>query len=408
MKRPTVLLGSELGAGLGHAEKLLVIARGLAARGWRPLLAVREPAEVHPLLAGTFPVLQAPFLRVRRPRPDELPRSMAGVFAAFGFDDQEIVASAVACWRTLLDEVQPALVVADYSPMLCLAAKGLAPVVVVGSGFCLPPPQQERFATLAADQPAPDRDERSMVEAIAAAQERAKGWIPPALPALFAGSAHFVLAIPEMDPYAPWRAAPAAGPLQVPVEPVPCDGSLDLFAYLAAEDPLTPIVLAGLARTSYRAAVFVRDRRRWSEPLPSGDHLQLLDQPLPFELAMRRARVVLHHGGLGMAQKALFLGRQQVVVPRHFEQKLNADGILRLGAGLAIGRRARADRVAEVVSALLDGPPQPFHRAEELGAELRRRFPEGALAPVVEACDRLGRTAPRLLVDPAIPDCLTT
>src|SRR5438067_12593438 len=64
---PTVLLGWELGRGLGHVQRLLPLAQGLATHGYRPVLAGKHLVEPWPALRDTsFPILQAPLWQ---PRP---------------------------------------------------------------------------------------------------------------------------------------------------------------------------------------------------------------------------------------------------------------------------------------------------------------------------------------------------
>src|SRR5262245_50048783 len=58
---PTVLLGWELGGGLGHAQRLVRLAGALASEACRPILAVRNLVDPWPALRdASFPTLQAP------------------------------------------------------------------------------------------------------------------------------------------------------------------------------------------------------------------------------------------------------------------------------------------------------------------------------------------------------------
>ncbi|HVG81016.1 MAG TPA: glycosyl transferase-like UDP-glucuronosyltransferase, partial [Methylomirabilota bacterium] len=60
-----ILLGWELGNGIGYARRLAAIAAGLRAAGHEPVLALREPKA---LADPAHPVLQAPLV-VGRLRP---------------------------------------------------------------------------------------------------------------------------------------------------------------------------------------------------------------------------------------------------------------------------------------------------------------------------------------------------
>ena len=64
----TVLLGWEVGDGLGHVGPLMALARALRARGHRPVL-VASKLEFAVIAAGDddLPILQTPAARVRPP-----------------------------------------------------------------------------------------------------------------------------------------------------------------------------------------------------------------------------------------------------------------------------------------------------------------------------------------------------
>jgi rhamnosyltransferase subunit B len=64
--------------------------------------------------------------------------SYADILAGSGFGSVETLLPVVAAWQVLLDLLRPDLIVADYSPILCLAAYGSVPVVAIGDGLsCL-------------------------------------------------------------------------------------------------------------------------------------------------------------------------------------------------------------------------------------------------------------------------------
>jgi hypothetical protein len=198
----TVLLGWELGAGLGHVRRLLPLAHALAAHGQRPVLAVKNLVEPWPALRDVpFPVLQAP---VYPPRPWPGPRPFlaagyADLLAGVGFADFDDLWPMVQAWQALLDLVRPALVVCDHSPTLCLAACGAVPTLVVGNGFTVPPVAQPTFPPLIPGQAlrVPEAELLAVVRRV----QRQRGLpVPVTLPGLFAASERWVTALPELDP----------------------------------------------------------------------------------------------------------------------------------------------------------------------------------------------------------------
>ena len=85
----TVLLGWELGDGLGHVTKLLEIAHELAAHGHSPVLALKDFVVARPLLRDVpFPILQAPIWWQPVP-PSFRASSYADILALKGFADAD-------------------------------------------------------------------------------------------------------------------------------------------------------------------------------------------------------------------------------------------------------------------------------------------------------------------------------
>lgn len=98
-----------------------------------------------------------------------------------------------------------------------------------------------------------------------------------------------------------------------------------------------------------------------------------------------RAAAVVHQGGIGTTAEALRAGRPMLVVPFGTDQPDNAARVARLGVGRFLGRRRyRAARVAKELRTLLEQPGYA-QRASQVGSEIRAE--NGAAT----ACDALQR-----------------
>jgi len=147
----TILMGWELGEGLGHVQRLLHVARGLAELGHRPVFALCNVVEAWSLLKKDgFPVLQAPFWNYRPNLTGQpfLASSFADVLAVRGWETVDLLHPLVEAWQQLLEHVQPRLIVTDCAPTLCLAAYQSIPVVQVGNWFSMPPVHASTFPLL--------------------------------------------------------------------------------------------------------------------------------------------------------------------------------------------------------------------------------------------------------------------
>ena len=198
-------MGWEMGAGLGHVAPLLAVARGLREHGHRPVLALRDVVEPAFLLReDPIPVLQAP---VWQPPPGHRGRmpataTLADIFVVTGFGDRDRIHAIVAAWDGLIDLVRPKLVVAEFSPGLCLAARGRVPVVAIGNGFALPPSEMETFPPLQPDVKPLARQDDLLASVNRVQRERGAPPLP-GLPALFDAEAQFVHALPRANACAP-------------------------------------------------------------------------------------------------------------------------------------------------------------------------------------------------------------
>ncbi len=195
-------MGWEMGTGLGHVVALLAVARGLRAHGHRPVLALRDVVEPAFLLReDPVPVRQAPVWQPPPGRGRRIPATatLADIFVVMGFGDRDRIHAIVAAWDGLIDLVRPELVVAEFSPGLCLAARGRVPVVAIGNGFCLPPSGMETFPPLQPNVKPLARQEDLLASVNRVQRDRHAPSLPR-LPALFDAESQVVYALSLLDP----------------------------------------------------------------------------------------------------------------------------------------------------------------------------------------------------------------
>jgi rhamnosyltransferase subunit B len=339
----TVLLVSELGGGFGHVRRLLPLARQVAAQGFTPMFLVRNPGEVAAVMEGEpFAVGAAPSVRGRVPAPagrSRVARSFADLLGVAGFSDVGALGAALTAWDAVIAELRPVAIVCEHSPLLCLTVRGRdVPALVVGYGFVLPPPHLPRFPALSNAEPT--HHEAALLANVRAVLRRRGRIDIDALPALLAGDAHFVTGLEVLDPYRARRRERAVGPPGVDPRRTSRDPEEELFAYLLGDAPATRLVLAGLERSGARGRVYVR---RGTEALRrelAGGALTWLERPADARQALERARLVVHHGSMAMAEEALLSGRPQLVVPLYLEHLLTAHALEVLGAGTTMAANA--------------------------------------------------------------------
>jgi rhamnosyltransferase subunit B len=382
----TVLFASELGGGFGHVARLLPVARALAAHGYRPVFAVPNPVEVHPLLSSrSFLCLQAPRIeqqreiaRVQAP----LAESFADILRLAGFADEHVLLPTLGCWQALLDFVAPALIVCEYSPFLCLAALG-SPTVVLGNGFTLPPPDLPEFPALS-NRPV-KVDSSEILTVIARVQRQRKRPIPASVPGILKGSHHFVCALAELDPYAQRRHIPPCGPPVLPEADPGVQTSSDVFAYVAGESAAGSRVACALVESGLVGFLYARNPSSELASTLRGSAIELLSEPADIASMLCQCRVVVHHGGIGLAEESLASGRPQVVVPLYKEQLLTGSRMSSMGLGLMLPSRAPPATMAAQIR-MFANDPRRFDAASRAAQLVHTRYGTGSAGALVDTC----------------------
>jgi rhamnosyltransferase subunit B len=383
-----ILLGWELGNGIGYARRLAAIAGRLAAQGHEPVLALRDPKA---LADPVHSVVQAPVVvgRLRPGTQSFLPAGFADLIACNGFGFADHLSEILKGWRSLIDQVRPELVVAEYAPSLVLAAWRRTPTVLIGTPYLMPPAEEPRFPKREGVQPYADQD--AVLEVMRRAQQMLGSPLPERVTQPFAETIRVPYGLPELDPWSRQRRERLHG-LWEPTAPAAPPSSPRLFAYLSPQAPVFPAAAEGLARAGLAGEAFIPDCPAPLQALLAAGGMTLHRDPPPLAEAVARASLILHHGGIDTAQTALALGRPQIILPRYLDQRLTGEALAALGLALLLNRAtATAPSVAAELRRL--AADATIAQSAQLRATLiRRRGIGDALGASVEAASRaLGR-----------------
>jgi len=340
-----ILLGWELGGNSGHARRLAGIARLLLARSHELTLVVQRPDafRIARDLEGRTRILQAPvwpgLWRYGGAQPAGPPANFGDVLGNLGLTDSGAIEYLLRAWDGLLASAAPDLVVADFAPLLLLAARGRAMRVAVGTGFTVPPTDGPAFPPFAEG-----TDPRFAEGLLLAVAERALGRLGwPALgrlPALMEADAALPGVFEPLDPYHGRRTAAVLPPFLAddPGE-VSAECGRAVFAYLPglAASSAAGQALAAAARVGLKVGLYAPGMAEADAAALAGAGVGLLAQPLPMTAIARQARVLVCAGGQGMVSAALAAGLPLLVAPGSIEQELTAAALVRgeLGRRLA-------------------------------------------------------------------------
>ena len=271
-QQPVVLFAYEFGSGLGHLNRLIAVARSLAG-AVRSVFAVPDLKLAAPLITRALSdvalvkqgyVWEAPTGAEARQAPTH---TLADVLALFSFAEPERLSEKVGQWHSLVEEIRPDLIVADFAPTLRLSTQGRVPMVVVGNGYTVPPDAQKLppLRPWQDEVPASSRRaEQRILENLGRLTHPVGRFQPESLAGLFNGDRSFVCTITEFDPYAGYREKPVIWPFNVPaIQPGSAEAERsgpDIFVYMAASHPTFEPLLAALNRIGRPTHLFVADQ----------------------------------------------------------------------------------------------------------------------------------------------------
>jgi rhamnosyltransferase subunit B len=382
-----ILLGWELGAGLGHITRLLPIARALREAGQECIFALRSLTPAYDLLKSEqFPFLVAPIV----PPDGPVPRSSSygDLLGVAGYADIRRLEPRVAAWDSMIEQLRIDVAVAEFAPTLCLAALGRTPVVAVGDAFTLPSADGPRFPPFRSEPL--QFDESAMLAVVQEVQRKRRRPEPRSLPGIFGGAELFLVTLPELYLGSDPSAVPIAGPLSALPAAAHNDPRQDYFAYLSARAPRMRLMLQGLGESGLSGSLYLRDATRDEIAFARAAGLTVYDEPQHLPTVVAASHMLIHHGGMGASELALAIGRPQILVPRHEEQRLTAARLESLGVGLTISGGLSADGFKAAIRQFRESGTA-MQSARAIAEGIEQRGPSRGLERVVDACLRHAR-----------------
>lgn len=358
----------EMGANMGHIDRLLLLARELRERGHEVVFLLRDLSRAHGRIAAEgFEMGQAPVWLPRLANPPAFV-NYTSVLAAAGWMDAPGLAGLLAGWRHALQRLRPDLLICDHAPTALLASRRLdLPTWAIGTSFEVPP-RGAQFPAMAHWEPAARArcaadDARLLAvanDALALVGE------PPLarLTDLFAGCRQAIATLPELahyDGYGPDM--PFCGPSYVGDRGVapqwPEGDGARVFAYLAPTHPEFRALMAALNALPVRALVHAKGLSDEAARRLAGPRLRFEPQPLHIDATLAEADLLISHGGIGTVTAAVMAGKPQLAVTTHMEQFMTGRRLATRQLGLATPPGAGAAHGSDwraLIARLLDEP----------------------------------------------------
>jgi rhamnosyltransferase subunit B len=377
-----ILLAWELGRGRGHAFIAGWIARALKQRGYEPTVALKQLdcVELISTLAPGTPCIQAPIwptILTGAPIPAiDPPVTMGDTMGQVGLRSTSVVRQVIHAWDQLFALIEPAAVVADFSPGVLLAARGRMPAVAVGDSTTLPPSTMKTFPLLSKRIGHSKFDEAESLDAVNTALKATSRKTLDHLPQVFSAERSCTAAFSELDPYREFRVQPNAAPWAPAWDRTVAREGDEVFGYFSAHTRFQTVIIRALQEV-VRSGIPVRVHM----PLLDPEAIALLEEigilvertPLPFEEIQRRSRLVVSISSLGFVSCALAAAIPQILLPPGIFDHMGP-AIEHLG----VGRSIELDAQSPIEPALLAQAIIEAYRDDKLAARAKEVAPDFA------------------------------
>jgi hypothetical protein len=351
------LLAWEIGGGQGHLHLLTAIAERLQFWGIEPVFALQNQQILGLNLPGK--ILQAPQVNRRflDDKSDDKSYLFTDILYIFGFSTPLTFRFHFQAWRNLINLVKPGLIIADFAPTLVLAARGLIPTVVVGNGFCIPPPVTD-FPPI---RPLPVPIEAIRRQAIVVETVRRVTGFDVPLGQLLNGDRTFIFSIPELDPYRHTR---------------------HQAEYVSIHSAPFPQNL------------FNPKGKHWGYLDKNWHNYSLVVNTLKPECIFDDLKIVLkgkslaiHHSGFITSVACLLAGIPQLVLPKDMEKWHTAKALLNLGVAISPNEPLTEKSLQDAIAYL----PQITQNAQQQAknfASWNQNLLDKVIQGCLELCDR--------------------
>ena len=381
----TVLFTWELGGGIGHLVRHRGLIQQLLTDGHRVHFHACDLEKAHQVFDGlALELARAP--RGYTPPEDQIAQSNSypEVIWNSGFSDAAAVQQRLQHWWSVVAQLKPDVVIADYSPSVVVACKlSGTRVVAIGSGFYTPPPISPLPAYhywLANDRARLAASEARLLEVInSAATALADRPFSSVAEALVVAET-FLLLFAELDPVFDRPDTEFMGVWPVPgfgIPPVWPGTGPRVFAYLEPS-VLLPDILAASAALGLSLCLYAPGLRADALPAIPGLNVHLAAEPVDLVQAAAECEMAITNGNPNSLAGFLLAGKPQLAVPYTMEKYLIARRLELLGAGLSAPMR-RPDNLAAKLRAVL--VQRNFRRAAESFAA---RYAGGSEAALVQ------------------------
>lgn len=384
----------ELGGDLGHARRILAVARELRALGHETAFAFVDLATLGTLGDKSLEWYQAPLV-APNPTPNLAPLSVSDILLNRGFGDAAGLAGALRGWLGIFDLWKPDLLVSDYAPSAQLAARAARlRRIAIGSGFSTPEPREPMASLrswIASDEGQLRQTDARLLAGVRGAFERIDAQVraPASAADVFRADARLLCTWPEVDPFGPREEREYVGPQDDnqlgALTTWRGDARPRVFAYLKVHDTRFMAILDAVRAVAGDAVVAAPGMPPQTCAALSTGPVRVFGEPLALAELLPGADLCVCHGGPGIVGRALEAGVPVALLPIQLEQFLIGRRVVSAGAGAMLAPDEPApDMKAWLTEVLARGEMRDAAAA----STLRGRKPQSAAARIAQELER--------------------
>ncbi len=344
-----VLFAWELGAGLGHINRLTAIAAAFAQRGLEPVFVTTNPAAMAKAAARRLaaapvvPVIAWSPIASRNPGTAPT-HTLADILWLLGGDLAEPMKARLDFWRQQIRHWSPDLIVADGAPLALAAAAGRIPSIAVGNAYAIPP-------LLPALPPI-----RPWAEAIGEVSRQRENllrrtfddigvsgplWSEFGVSSLFHGTRTHIGGLSLFDPYARRAARRVEAPVNLSLTAPPARRERSqtpptAYVYLRKSRPSWSRMPGLFRKYGIKGLVYAPDLDSALKEAFVAAGAEMLDAYFDYGAILPKVDLFVHQGSLGGCIAALYYGTPQLALSANLENLIYGRAVAAVQAGAAL------------------------------------------------------------------------
>jgi UDP:flavonoid glycosyltransferase YjiC (YdhE family) len=364
-----ILMVWELGSGMGHMDRMLVIARALRERHHDVRFALRDLSRAHSRIAAEgFMMMQTPVWLPHMGNPPRL-GNYSAILASAGWLSPPGLAGLIVGWRSLFSLIKPDLIICDHAPTALLAARGQDFLTLaVGNSFEVPP-VGDHFPPMAywlegEEERCPTYDSIVLTSCNEALKLLGDQQLKK-LPDLFSHAHQAIVSLPQFNHYKGYpKNQLVLGPAFVDNVGLPAvwpnqranQSTSKIFAYLAPTYSGFEPLMTAIKSSGITALVHAKGISAAAASRLGGSNIRFESNAIRLDEALPQAQIVVSHASLGTVCAAALAGKVQLGLPQHMEQEMVSRCLVETGAGIAVPVGSKDVNYSELLRRLTTDP----------------------------------------------------